>query len=52
MRQTIETHPEQILSSFWYDTIHSQVSQYSVWLRTARPDDRDSIPGRGKGFFL
>jgi hypothetical protein len=22
------------------------------WLRTGRPDDRSSIPGRGKGFFL
>jgi hypothetical protein len=25
---------------------------YSVWLRTGRPGDRGSIPGRGKGFFL
>jgi hypothetical protein len=24
------------------------VSQYSVWLRTGRPGDRGSIPGRGK----
>jgi hypothetical protein len=22
-----------------------------VWLRTGRPGDRGSIPGRGKGFF-
>jgi hypothetical protein len=26
--------------------------QYSVWLRAGRPGDRDSIPGRGKEFFL
>jgi hypothetical protein len=24
----------------------------SVWLRTGRPGDRGSIPGRGMGFFL
>jgi hypothetical protein len=24
---------------------------YSVWLRTGRPGDRGSIPGRGKGFL-
>jgi hypothetical protein len=29
----------------------AQVAQsYSVWLRTGRPGDRGSIPGRGKGF--
>jgi hypothetical protein len=27
------------------------LSQYSVWLRTGRPGDRDSIPGRGKMVF-
>jgi hypothetical protein len=28
------------------------LSHYSVWLRTGRPGDRGSIPGRGKRFFL
>jgi hypothetical protein len=26
-------------------------SQYSVWLRSGRPGDRGSIPGRGKRIF-
>jgi len=30
----------------------SSGSIYSVWLRSGRPGDRGSIPGRGKGFFL
>jgi hypothetical protein len=29
----------------------TQLRQYSVWLRAGRPDDRGSIPGRGKGIF-
>jgi hypothetical protein len=28
-----------------------QLSQYSVWLRTGRPGDWRSIPGRGKRIF-
>jgi hypothetical protein len=28
------------------------LSQYSVLLRTGRPGDRGSIPGRGKGFIF
>jgi hypothetical protein len=28
------------------------VAQYSVWLRTGRPSDRRSIPGRGEIIFL
>jgi hypothetical protein len=27
------------------------LSQFSVWLRTGRPDDRRSIPGKGKSIF-
>jgi hypothetical protein len=27
-----------------------RICQYSVWLRTGRPGDRGSIPGRGKDF--
>jgi hypothetical protein len=32
--------------------LSNHLSQYSVWLRTGRPGDRGSIPGRGKEFFL
>jgi hypothetical protein len=31
--------------------IRSGISQYCVWLRTGRPDDRGSIPGRGERMF-
>jgi hypothetical protein len=41
-----------IMSDTTIPNAAKQLSQYRVWLRTGRPGDRGSIPGKGKGFFL
>jgi hypothetical protein len=43
--------PQNVMSNY-IEIEPEYLSQYSVWLRAGRPDDRGSISGRGKGFFL
>jgi hypothetical protein len=36
---------------FWTRIVYMKLSQYSIWLRVGRPDNRGSIPGRGERIF-